>query len=77
MGGRAIESEYIKKLPGNCKYPVVFTLPWERQGWVRCEIGTALSGSGEGYVPVWLDVPRDIYDNLGTFEVPVDKGVAG
>ena len=72
-GGRAVEPEYIERLPDAFRYPVFFELPWERHGWVRCEIGTGTSPSADDYTPVWVDVPALIYDHLGTVEVAVDE----
>ena len=68
--GRSIDPEYVEKLPDDLRYSIFFTLPWERHGWVRCQIGTATTAKAENYVPLWLDVPRLIYDNLS--EVPVE-----
>jgi hypothetical protein len=72
-GCRAIEPEYIEQLPDDLRHPIFFTLPWERHGWVRCQVGTATSPTADNYMPVWLDVPRDIYDHLSVIEVPVDE----
>ena len=75
-GGRAIEPDYVEKLPNDCRFPVFFKLPLER-GWVRCQIGTARDVHATDYMPLWLDVPPQIYNNLTTIEVPVDEEVAG
>lgn len=69
-GGRAIEPSYVQKLPADCRYPILREIPWERHGWVRCEIGTASAANGEDYRAVWLDVPQRIHSNLSTMEVP-------
>ena len=66
-GCRAVEPEYIEGLPDNLRYPVFFVLPWERHGWVRCQVGTGRLG-GE-YTPLFLDVPQGIYENLDVVEV--------
>jgi len=63
--GRWIDPEYVEQLPDDLRYPIFFTLPWERHGWVRCQVGTATTAKAEDYVPVWLDVPQFMYDNLG------------
>ncbi|MDY0170316.1 MAG: hypothetical protein RBS80_27475, partial [Thermoguttaceae bacterium] len=68
--GRWIDPEYVERLPDDLRYPIFFTLPWERHGWVRCQVGTATVANGEDYVPVWLDVPQSMYENLGEVEVP-------
>lgn len=68
-GGRAIDPDYVGRLPEGLRFPVVFMLPWERRGWVRCQIGTATSIAAQDYMPVWLDVPQSIYDNLSSVEV--------
>lgn len=68
--GRSIDPEYVEKLPENCRYPIFVALPWERQGWVRCQIGTSTTAKAEDYVPVWLDVPQFLYDNLCEFTIP-------
>jgi hypothetical protein len=68
-GCRAVDPEYIEGLADNLRYPIFFELPWERHGWVRCQIGTG-DPATEEYVPVFVDVPRIIYDNLGVVEVP-------
>lgn len=69
-GFRAVEATYLKQLPDACRYPVVFTLPWERHGWVRCQIGTARNKSAEQYTLIVLDVPHEIFENLASIEVP-------
>jgi hypothetical protein len=72
-GCNSIEPDYIEKLPDDCRFPVFFKLPWERHGWVRCQVGTASDAHATDYMPLWLDVPAGIYENLGTVEVPVDE----
>jgi hypothetical protein len=69
-GCRAVKPEYLDRLPDNYKYPIVFTLPWERNGWIRCQVIT-----GADSEPIFLDIPQIIYENLGTVEVPVDEEV--
>ena len=73
--GTAIEPDYVRKLPTECKYPVFFSLPCER-GWMRCQVGTSVSGTGNAFVPLWLDVPPEIYESLGTVKIEVDDEVA-
>jgi hypothetical protein len=68
-GCRAIDPSYIKQLPTTLRYPVFFTIPWERHGWVRCHVGTATDAAATDYRPLWLDVPQEIYDNLTSIEV--------
>ena len=68
-GCRAIDPIYAEQLNDGLRYPVFFTLPWERLGWVRCQIGTATSIPATDYTPVLLDVPQAIYENLGSVEV--------
>jgi hypothetical protein len=70
----AIDPSYIERLPDGCKYPVFFRLPWERRGWVRCQIGTATCLPAEDYTPVLLDVPQAMFDELPTVEVQVEEG---
>lgn len=69
----SIDSEYVKTLPGHFRYPIFFTLPYERQGWVRCQVGTCVSGTESDYVPCLLDVPQDIFDGLGNLVVDDDE----
>ncbi len=69
-GLRAIEPSRLEQMPDDMRYPVVFTLPWERPGWVRCQIGTATTPTGEDYQPVWLDVPTDLYEGMAVIDVP-------
>lgn len=61
----SIDPEYVLGLPKEFRYPIFFTLPYERQGWVRCQVGTGVSGAASDYVPCLLDVPQDIFDHLG------------
>lgn len=68
--GRAVDPGYLDQLPDSFKYPIVFTLPWERHGWMRCQVLT-----GADNEPIILDVPLILYDNLGTVEVPVTEEV--
>ena len=73
-GRNAIEPDYLERLPNDMRYPVMFTLPWEeRPGWVRCLIGTAVSLKAEDYVPLLLDVPRWMYDNLSEIDIPSNE----
>jgi hypothetical protein len=74
-GSRAIALEYIQGLPENFKYPIFFTLPWERHGWVRCQVGTGSCLNAEDYTPVFIDVPRELYESLGVVEIPEDEAV--
>lgn len=74
-GCRAIDPAYAERLPEGLRYPVFFTLPWERHGWVRCQIGTATSIPAQDYTPVIIDVPQAIYDDLTSVEVPDDVEV--
>lgn len=67
-GHRAIDPIYAEQLIEGFRYPVFMTLPWERHGWVRCQIGTATSIPANDYTPVLLDVPLTIYENLGSVE---------
>lgn len=60
----AIDPERIKQLPNDLLYPVVFALPWERHGWVRCQVGTATMRTGGDYEPVCLDVPTGVFEGL-------------
>ena len=73
-GGRAIEPEYVDGLPDDLRYPIFFELPWERHGWVRCQVGTGIPG--KDYTPLFIDVPQKIYDNLGVVKVAVDEEVS-
>jgi hypothetical protein len=68
-GCNAIEPTYVDQLPDGVRFPIFFCLPWERHGWVRCQIGTAQDKVGHDYIPVWLDVPNDIYDDLASVNV--------
>lgn len=68
-GCRAIDPAYAERLPESHRYPVFFTLPWERHNWVRCQVGTATSIQADDYTPVIIDVPQAIYDNLISVEV--------
>jgi hypothetical protein len=68
-GCNAIEPSYIEGLPDGLRCPVFFVMPWERHGWVRCQIGTASDKAGHDYTPLWIDVPNAIYDNLGCVKV--------
>ena len=68
-GGRAIEPSYVERLPDAGRFPVLFTIPWERHGWVRCQIGTATDSMARDYTPVMLDVPNVIFRNLSSIEV--------
>jgi hypothetical protein len=68
-GGRAIEPDYLERLPDAHRFPVFFALPWERHGWVRCQIGTATDTAAHDYMPVWLDVPNAFYDHLASITV--------
>jgi hypothetical protein len=43
---------------------------------MRCEVGTSVTGTGDGFVPLWLDVPPEIYESLGTVEIEVDDELA-
>lgn len=54
----AIETTYLEELPDACRYPVLFTLPWERHGWVRCQIGTARNKSGNSIRRCFWTCPR-------------------
>jgi hypothetical protein len=74
-GGRAVAPEYIQGLPDNFRYPVFFTIPWERHGWVRCQVGTGASPAVDDYTPIVIDVPNAIYENLGVVEVSADEEV--
>lgn len=71
-GYRAIDPIYAEQLIEGFRYPVFMTLPWERHGWVRCQIGTATSIPAHDYKPVFVDVPQSIFDNLSSVEVPED-----
>jgi hypothetical protein len=70
--GRSIDPEYVEQLPDDLRYPIFFTLPWERHGWVRCEVGTGTTAKAEDYMAVWLDVPQFLYDNLSEITVPAE-----
>lgn len=72
-GGWAVEPEYIEGLADNLRYPIFFQLPWERHGWVRCQIGTGDPATGE-YTPMFVDVPQVMYENLGVVEVAEESG---
>lgn len=72
----AIDPAYVEQLPSDMRYPVFFAMPWERPGWVRCQIGTATAIPADDYVPLLLDVPNSMYDKLGTVEVVVDDELA-
>ena len=63
-GCRAIDPAYVERLPEGLHYPVFVTIPWERHGWVRCNVGTATDVAATDFTLVWLDVPQDIYDSL-------------
>ena len=76
-GLRAIEPSRLEQMPDDMRFPVVFTLPWERHGWVRCQIGTATTSTGEDYQQVWLDVPSGLYEGLTDIDVPVAEGASG
>lgn len=67
-GCRAIDPAYAERLPERHRYPVFFSLPWERHDWVRCHVGTATSIQADDYTPVIIDVPQEIYDNLISVE---------
>jgi hypothetical protein len=75
-GCNAITPEFIASLPDGLKYPIFFRLPWERHGWVRCQVGAATSMPPRDFTPLWFDVPQGIYENLDTVDVPVDEEVA-
>lgn len=68
-GCRAIDPAYAERLPDRHRYPVLFTIPWERHDWVRCHVGTATSIQADDYTPVLIDVPKAIYGNLISVEV--------
>jgi hypothetical protein len=70
-GCRSLKPEYIDGLPEAYRYPIFFELPWERHGWVRCQVGTGVPS--QDYTPVFLDVPQIIYENLGVMDVSVDE----
>ena len=72
-GGRAIEPDYIDGLAANLRFPIFFELPWERHGFVRCQIGTGVPG--EEYIPLFIDVPLAIYDHLSVIHIPVEEEV--
>jgi hypothetical protein len=68
-GCRAIDPAYAERLPERYRYPVLFTIPWERHDWVRCHVGTATSIQADDHTPVLIDVPKAIYDKLISVEV--------
>jgi hypothetical protein len=68
-GCRAIDQSYAERLPEGLRYPIFFEIPWERHGWVRCQIGTATSVPPHDYMPMWLDVPQRMYNNLSSLEI--------
>ena len=72
-GCRAVEPEYIEELPDALRYPIFFEFPWERHGWVRCQVGTGVPG--QDYTPLVIDVPQIIYESLDVVDVPVDAEV--
>ncbi len=65
----SIDPEYVLGLPKDFRYPIFFTLPYERHGWVRCHVGTGTSGTASDYIPCLLDVPQVMYDHLGSIVV--------
>ena len=73
-GGRAIEPEYVDGLSDTFRYPIFFAMPWERHGWVRCQVGTGVPG--HDYTPLFIDVPQEMYEKLGAIEMPVDEEAA-
>ena len=74
-GCRAIDPTYIEQLPEGLRYPVYFTLPWERHGWVRCQIGTATCIPPHDLTPVFIDIQQASYDKLPSIEVQEDEEV--
>jgi hypothetical protein len=73
-GCRAVKPEYVDVLSADLKFPIFLEFPFERHGWVRCQIGTGIPG--KEYTPLFIDVPQAIYDNLGVVDVPVNEEVA-
>ncbi len=59
----AIDPDYMERLPRDDVYPIYSTLPCERDGWVRCQIGTGMAGE-----ELCMDVPQAIYENLSSIE---------
>jgi hypothetical protein len=71
----SIDPEYVLALPKDYRYPIYFTLPYERQGWVRCHVGTGVSSTASDYVPCLLDVPQEMYDRLAIIVVEDEEVV--
>ncbi len=74
-GCNSITLEYVATLPDSWKYPVIFQMPRERHGWVRCQVGTASSMPARDYLPVFLDVPQALYEALSIIEVQTEKEI--
>ena len=63
----AIDQDYMERLPDDL-YPIYSTLPSERDGWVRCQVGTATAGE-----EMCMDVPQAIYEGLSFIEDEEDE----
>ncbi len=65
-GLRTIARGHIERLPRDTCFPIDFTLPPPRDGWVRCVVCAGIYAPGERDTLICVDVPQQMHDNLPT-----------